>query len=123
MTALAFLVLGLYTVALLYITIYCVMQFNLLYYYKRGRRSTPEMIMTEQEQPMPVAVAAAAEQGGNTGIGATIALAEEDSESYPFVTVQLPIYNEMYVIERLIDAVAEFGCAFFKRECGCGVGF
>ncbi|MEO0874172.1 MAG: glycosyltransferase, partial [Bacteroidota bacterium] len=107
MTALAFLVLGLYTVALLYITIYCVMQFNLLYFYKRGRRSTPEMIMNEQEQPMPVAVAAAAEKG-TTGTGTTIALAEDDSESYPFVTVQLPIYNEMYVIERLIDAVAEF---------------
>ena len=107
MTALAFLVLGLYTVALLYITIYCVMQFNLLYYYKRGKRSTPEMIMTEQEQPMPVAAAAVAEHS-STGTGATITLAEDDSESYPFVTVQLPIYNEMYVIERLIDAVAEF---------------
>ena len=24
----------------------------------------------------------------------------------PFVTVQLPIYNEMYVVDRLVDAVA-----------------
>ena len=24
----------------------------------------------------------------------------------PFVTIQLPVYNEMYVVERLIDAVA-----------------
>ena len=28
--------------------------------------------------------------------------------SYPFVTVQLPIYNELYVVERLINAVAAF---------------
>ena len=27
---------------------------------------------------------------------------------YPFVTVQLPIYNELYVVERIIDAVAAF---------------
>lgn len=107
MTALAFLVLGLYTIALLYITVYCVMQFNLLYYYKRGRRTTPEMIMTEQEQPMPVKALATADHGA-TGTGSLIAFGDDDSENYPFVTVQLPIYNEMYVIERLIDAVAEF---------------
>lgn len=29
-------------------------------------------------------------------------------EDFPFVTVQLPIFNERYVIERLIDAVSEF---------------
>ena len=27
---------------------------------------------------------------------------------YPFVTIQLPIYNELYVVERIIDAVAVF---------------
>ncbi|MEM6272005.1 MAG: cellulose synthase family protein [Bacteroidota bacterium] len=31
-----------------------------------------------------------------------------EDEEWPFVTVQLPIYNELYVIERLIDAVADF---------------
>lgn len=29
-------------------------------------------------------------------------------EKAPFVTIQLPIYNELYVVERLIDAVAKF---------------
>ncbi|HEX6864484.1 MAG TPA: glycosyl transferase family 2, partial [Thermoanaerobaculia bacterium] len=28
-----------------------------------------------------------------------------DPEDWPVVTVQLPLYNEMYVAERLIDAV------------------
>ena len=27
---------------------------------------------------------------------------------FPLVTVQLPLYNELYVIERLIHAVCEF---------------
>ena len=31
-----------------------------------------------------------------------------DTNDAPFVTVQLPIYNEKYVIERLIDAIAAF---------------
>jgi len=107
MTTVAFLVLGVYTLALLYITIYCVMQFNLLYYYKRGLRNTPEMIMAEQEQPLQVAVAAG-NDSWSAGSGSVTAFADEDTDAYPFVTVQLPIYNEMYVIERLIDAVAEF---------------
>jgi cellulose synthase/poly-beta-1,6-N-acetylglucosamine synthase-like glycosyltransferase len=29
-------------------------------------------------------------------------------DSFPFVTVQLPIYNEMYVVDRLIDNIAQF---------------
>ncbi len=33
------------------------------------------------------------------------AIAEED---LPYVTVQLPVFNEMYVVERLINAVCEF---------------
>jgi len=32
----------------------------------------------------------------------------------PFVTIQLPIYNELYVVERLIDAVAAFD---YPKEC------
>lgn len=35
---------------------------------------------------------------------------------YPFITVQLPIYNEKYVIERLIDAVASFDYPKGKLE-------
>ena len=29
-----------------------------------------------------------------------------DEDDHPFVTVQLPIYNELYVVERLLDSVA-----------------
>jgi cellulose synthase/poly-beta-1,6-N-acetylglucosamine synthase-like glycosyltransferase len=34
-------------------------------------------------------------------------------ETWPVVTVQLPIYNELYVVKRLIDAVA---CLDYPRE-------
>lgn len=30
------------------------------------------------------------------------------TDNFPFVTIQLPIYNELYVVERLIDAVSAF---------------
>ncbi len=30
------------------------------------------------------------------------------TEKLPFVTVQLPLYNELYVVERLIDSITEF---------------
>lgn len=35
-------------------------------------------------------------------------LIEMTDESLPFVTVQLPIFNEMYVVERLIDNITKF---------------
>ncbi|MGD0855132.1 MAG: cellulose synthase family protein [Dehalococcoidia bacterium] len=37
-------------------------------------------------------------------------------EALPFVTVQLPIFNEMYVVERLIDAVIAFDYPRNKLE-------
>lgn len=33
---------------------------------------------------------------------------EKDLNYYPLVTVQLPIYNELYVVERLIDTICQF---------------
>lgn len=77
----AYLILGIYSFALVYLLLYCVMQLNLLYYYKKYRNKTPF------ETPSKVSI---------------------DSPNLPFVTVQLPIYNELYVIGRLIDHVAAF---------------
>lgn len=34
--------------------------------------------------------------------------ANDSAEEFPFVTVQLPVYNELYVIDRLIEAVSQF---------------
>jgi cellulose synthase/poly-beta-1,6-N-acetylglucosamine synthase-like glycosyltransferase len=108
----AYTVLGIYTVALFYITVYCLMQFNLLYHYKKLKRDDQTANKAQQPQwAMPQAskngkspVMAASANHGDT------LLMEEDDElsAYPFVTVQLPIYNEMYVVERLIDSIAAF---------------
>jgi len=74
----AYFILSIYVFALVYITIYCLSQLNLLYHYLKQSRSNK----------LPVA----------------------DIENYdwPFVTIQLPIFNEMYVVERLIDKICEF---------------
>lgn len=40
----------------------------------------------------------------------------ENLDELPYVTVQLPVYNELYVIERLIDAVANFNYPVDKLE-------
>ncbi|MBC8046860.1 MAG: glycosyltransferase [Fimbriimonadaceae bacterium] len=71
-----------YTLALTLLFFYCLMQLSLAIHYlkyKKNLKEHPENI--EMEIP---------------------------EGKYPFVTVQLPIYNELYVIERLIDAVCEF---------------
>ena len=39
-----------------------------------------------------------------------------DFKEYPNVTIQLPVYNELYVIERLIDKVCEFDYPKDKLE-------
>lgn len=77
-TILAYITLAIYAIALTYITVYCLLQFHLLYYYKqfyRKHKSLPQ---------------------GNINLG----------NDLPFVTIQLPVFNEMYVVERLIDHVA-----------------
>ncbi|MCB0572648.1 MAG: glycosyltransferase [Phaeodactylibacter sp.] len=118
-SVIAYTALAIYTVALLYITVYCLMQFNLLYHYKKQKRRE------EVEKAQSLAFEAS---GVNTPRNKMVANAyhqkhirggQEDAEvglmevgdglqAYPFVTVQLPIYNEMYVIERLIDCIAAF---------------
>ncbi len=81
MLYLAYFILLLYSLALVYISWYCLMQLHLLYHYKRsGRRVLQRLKVAEQRQ----------------------------KKKWPMVTVQLPLYNEMYVVERLIDSIAAF---------------
>lgn len=72
-------VIVIYCISLAYITVYCLMQFHLLSHYRKHHKTKPDC----DGKMIP-----------NRG------------ESYPFVTIQLPIYNELYVVERLIDTVA-----------------
>jgi cellulose synthase/poly-beta-1,6-N-acetylglucosamine synthase-like glycosyltransferase len=76
---LGYTLLAIYVLSLTYITFYCMMQFHLLYHYSRTRKK----IQSED----------------------ALNLEEQD---VPFVTIQLPIFNELYVTERLIDNITKF---------------
>jgi cellulose synthase/poly-beta-1,6-N-acetylglucosamine synthase-like glycosyltransferase len=85
----AYVVIGLYTFALGSITLYCLFQFHLLYQYRKARKNkiyTPQL----------------SANSANTNI--------------PFVTIQLPIYNERYVVERLIDNIVKINYPADKLE-------
>ena len=71
-------ILVIYAIPLVFIFSYSLVQLSLIINYLGGRQSA---VSSRQ-----------------------LALGEE----HPFVTIQLPIYNELYVVERLIDAVAAF---------------
>ena len=70
-----YVIFGIYLVGLIFITIFCLMQFHLLIKYKLRN-------VREIKKP--------------------------DGEDYlPKVTIQLPIFNEQYVVERLIDNICK----------------
>lgn len=79
-------VLVLYTLALLFIFLYSIAQAHLVYRYLRDRKK----IKNNSIQPK--------------------------ENVFPHVTVQLPVYNELYVVERLIDSVASFDYPSDKLE-------
>lgn len=111
-SVIAYTVLGIYTVALFYITVYCLMQFNLLYHYKKQEREQQSGRQAAQPPRQVKPSAKRAEQQlvtqGTPLDGGLFLDDAESHEVYPFVTIQLPIYNEMYVVERLIDSITAF---------------
>ena len=116
MLIVAYTVLAIYTIALLYITVYCLMQFNLLYHYRKeikaveaftatGNKASDEEVRQRQSKAAQVM---AAEASPPLHVSDEALPVAGEHEELPFVTVQLPIYNERYVIERLIDSVTKF---------------
>jgi cellulose synthase/poly-beta-1,6-N-acetylglucosamine synthase-like glycosyltransferase len=81
MIAFSHIVFIIYLTALAFTTCYCLMQFQLYYYYKKYRNKYP------QDPPPPAAMTDA---------------------QLPMVTVQLPMFNEKYVVEKLIDVMMKF---------------
>ena len=74
-------ILSIYGIALLLILGYSIMQMSLVINYRSNQKKRAKKDPGELSETM---------------------------ENYPFVTVQLPLYNEMFVVERLIDAIAAF---------------
>lgn len=70
-----------YIVSLLFTTFYCLMQFQLYYYYLKYRKKFPQ-------DPPP--------------------LKPMSDDELPMVTVQLPMFNEKYVVEKLVDIIMKF---------------
>ena len=79
MVLLAYIFLFFYILALSYITLFCLMQFHLLYNYQKKQK--------KDKLNKPVAPIL--------------------NGHLPMVTVQLPLYNEQYVVERLIDCICK----------------
>lgn len=74
-----YLMLLVYFVAMSGVTVYALLQIHLLFLYKKFHKENPKIEYSQYEA---------------------------DDQKAPFVTVQLPMYNEMYVAERIIDYVA-----------------
>ena len=75
-------IVSLYVFCLVCILVYCLSEVNLaLNYRKYKKNNTAPLRSLPKDLP---------------------------SEKYPYVTVQLPIFNEMYVVERLVDAITAF---------------
>ncbi len=82
-------ILAIYGTALLLILIYSVMQMSLVINYRtRYRRNQ------KHQNPNNLS----------------------DNQEVPFVTIQLPVYNEMYVVERLIEVVSKFNYPIDRFE-------
>jgi len=77
-----------YTIAITLLFFYCIMQLSLAIHYIKFKRN-----LKKEETVFTI----------------------PESE-YPHVTVQLPVYNELYVVERLIDAIAAFDYPADKLE-------
>ncbi|MFZ4542509.1 MAG: glycosyltransferase [Saprospiraceae bacterium] len=70
-----------YILSLLFTTFYCLMQFQLYYNYIKYRRKYPK------DPPPPSAIS---------------------DDKLPMVTIQLPMFNEKYVVEKLVDIMMKF---------------
>lgn len=115
MSAIGFISLGIYLTALTYVTVFGVAQSGILFSYLRfNRRQKQLQAAAKPARKMALAGASAAYASGsataaglpgfysgNEGFG-------DDDIDWPFVTVQLPLYNEKYVVERLIDNIVQF---------------
>ena len=77
--AIAYIIIGIYTLALVLIFLYSLAQLNLLVNYLSNKRRNEEAPKYNLLDPKEI----------------------------PFVTIQLPIYNEKYVIERLLENIAQ----------------
>jgi len=88
MMVIGYITAGLYLTALTVVLIYCLMQFHLLYHYSKNRKTRIK----------------------------DSSLEDKTDDQLPFITVQLPIFNELYVVERLIDNITKLDYPIDRYE-------
>ena len=81
-------VIAIYTIALLLIFFYALAQLNLLFNYLKARRKDDNSAKFDLDDP----------------------------EETPYVTIQLPVYNELYVMKRLLDNISKMEYPKHKLE-------
>ena len=81
-------VISIYTLAILMIFVYALAQLNLLTNYLSGSKTNHQSPQFDLSNP----------------------------EQVPYVTIQLPVYNELYVIERLLNNIAKIDYPKHKLE-------
>lgn len=101
---LMFSLIGIYMIALIFIFLYSMAQADLLYRYVKTKNNKKGIVLPSSLSIGAVNFQWTFERDGANEGGA------------PIVTVQLPVYNELYVVERLIDAVAKFDYPKDKLE-------
>lgn len=116
----AIVALATYTSALIFITLYCVLQFDLLFHYKKDQREEEARLAEHASAEASTALAkpkvrklaiageSAEEEYPRESAQQNGSLPSSKEEVLPFVTVQLPLYNELFVVERLIDCITKF---------------
>lgn len=82
-----FIIVSIYSISLLMIFLFSLGQLHLTWHYIRHKRTDPK----NKNKTKPL-------------------------EKYPFVTIQLPVYNELYVIERLLKSVSQLEYPREKME-------
>ena len=82
------LVIVLYTISLLLIFMYSLAQLNLLFNYLSSKKVKDDSPKFDLSNP----------------------------DEIPYITIQLPVYNEMYVMERLLDNIAKIDYPKDKLE-------
>lgn len=84
MHSLIWIIIALYTVGMVFIFAYSLVQLNLLLNYRKNKKNKSPQAISQS--------------------------------NYPKVLVQLPVFNELYVVERLIDATAQLNYPVDKLE-------
>jgi cellulose synthase/poly-beta-1,6-N-acetylglucosamine synthase-like glycosyltransferase len=85
---LEYIIIIIYSIALLLIFMYALAQLNLLFNYLKARKKVDTSVQYDFSKP----------------------------EEIPFVTIQLPVYNELYVMKRLLKNIAKLEYPIDKLE-------